>query len=141
MKTTASLSILIIISALQAFPQTADSIKYANLDPYYFHLNYLKDDNAMLIDVREFFEFKKSRIKDATNIPSSGNLDYAADTIDKSKSLFLYCTTDFRSIRVAEKFAEKGFRAVYNLEGGIRKWKQDGFPVEKKRLKKPESTR
>jgi len=136
MKTTASLSILIIISALQAFPQTADSIKYANLDPCFFHLNYLKDDKAVLIDVREFFEFKKSRIRDAVNIPSSGNIDYAADTIDKSRPLYFYCTTGFRSKRVAEKFAEKGFRSVYNLEGGLKKWKEDGYPVEKKRLKK-----
>ena len=136
MKTTASLSILIVISVLQAFPQNVDSIKYANLDPYYFHLNYLKDDNAMIIDVREFFEFKKSRIKNAVNIPLSGNIDYAADTIDKSRPLFFYCTTDFRSKRVAEKFAEKGFRSVYNLEGGLKKWKEDGYSVEKKRLKK-----
>ncbi len=136
MKTTASLSILIIISVLQAFPQTADSIKYANLDPCFFHLNYLKDDKAVLIDVREFFEFKKSRIRDAVNIPSSGNIDYVADTIDKSRPLYFYCTTGFRSKRVAEKFAEKGFRSVYNLEGGLKKWKEDGYPVEKKRLKK-----
>jgi len=136
MKTTASLSILIIISVLQAFSQTADSIKYASLDPYFFHLNYLKDDKAVLIDVREYFEFKKSRVKDAVNIPSSGNIDYASDTIDKSRPLFFYCTTGYRSKRVAEKFAEKGFRSVYNLEGGLKKWKEDGYSVERKRLKK-----
>jgi phage shock protein E len=115
--------------------QKADSVKYTNLDPYYFHLNYLKDDTAMLIDVREFFEFKRSRIKDAVNIPSSGNLDFASDTLNRNLALFLYCTTDFRSIRVAAKFAEKGFRKVNNLTGGMKAWKEDGYPLEKKKLK------
>jgi len=115
--------------------QTADSVNYINLDPYYFHLNYLKDDTAMLIDVREYFEFKRSRIKDAINIPSSGNLDFAADTLSKDLALFLYCTTDFRSIRVAGKFAKKGFRKVYNLTGGMKAWKDDGYPLERGKLR------
>ncbi len=37
--------------------------------------------------------------------------------------------------RVAREFAEKGFRKVYNLAGGIKAWKKDGFPVDKGRLK------
>jgi rhodanese-related sulfurtransferase len=89
-----------------------------------------------LIDVRESFEFRGKRIRDAINIASSGNLDFTADTLDKNFALFLYCTTDYRSKRVAEYFFDKGFRKVYNLEGGIVAWRKDGFPVERKRRKK-----
>jgi rhodanese-related sulfurtransferase len=89
----------------------------------------------MLIDVRESFEYKKSRIKGAINIPSSGNTDFATDTIDKSKDMYLYCTSGFRSKRVSAKFAEKGFAGIINLEGGIKRWKEDGFPVEKKKIR------
>jgi len=125
---------ILLLACIETAGQSSDSVKYINLEPYDFHLNYLKDDTAMLIDVREFFEYKRSRIKDAVLISSSGNLEFAADTLDKELALFLYCTTDYRSIRVAREFAEKGFRKVYNLEGGIRAWKRDGFPVERKRL-------
>jgi rhodanese-related sulfurtransferase len=136
MKKALPFVVVILSFCLESSGQPADSIKYKSLEPYDFHLAYLKDDKAILIDVREFFEYKKSRIKDALNIPSSGNIDFAADTIGKDKSLFLYCTTDYRSKRVAEKLAEKGFASVFSLEGGIKAWKKDGFQVERKKLRK-----
>lgn len=134
MKPAISILAILFSVCIETAGQTADSVKYINLEPYDFHLNWLKDNNAMLIDVREYFEYKRSRIRDAVNIPSSGNLDFASDTLNKDLALFLYCTTDYRSIRVARVFAEKGFRKVYNLTGGIRAWREDGFPVERKKL-------
>jgi rhodanese-related sulfurtransferase len=116
--------------------QVPDSIEFRSLDPYYFHLDYLKEDTALMIDVREFFEYRRIRIPDAINIPSSGNLKSSADTIDKNCALFLYCTTDYRSKRVARYFYDQGFRKLYSLEGGIVEWKKDGMPVEKKRLRR-----
>jgi len=109
---------------------------FYDVEPYDFHLEYLRDDTALLIDVREYFEYRGSRIKGAINIPSSGNIDFAADTLNKRYALFLYCTTDYRSLRVASRMSELGFRKVYNLKGGIVQWKKDGFPVDKKRPKK-----
>jgi phage shock protein E len=129
--------ILVILFSLTTLisGQLPDSLKFKSLDPYYFHLNYLKEEKALLIDVREFFEYKKSRIKDAVNIPSSGNLEFAADTINKELHIFLYCTTGYRSKRVAFKFYDYGFRNLYNLEGGISAWKKEGMAVDHKRLK------
>ena len=138
MKISIPLLILLTVLSLELSAQSADSVKFISLEPYDFHLAWLRDDTAMLIDVREFFEYKRSRIKDAVLIPSSGNLDFAADTLDKNLALFLYCTTDYRSIRMGREFAEKGFRVVYNLEGGIRAWRRDGFPVERKKMRRGE---
>ena len=116
--------------------QIPDSLKYISVGPAGFRKAYQSDSNAVLIDVREFFEYKKSRIDNAFNIPSSGNLDIPADTLDKESSLFLYCTSGFRSKRVAKQFYDKGFRKLYNLDGGITAWKKDDFPVNRKKLKK-----
>ncbi len=116
--------------------QAPDSSRYLSLEPYDFHLRYLRSDSALLIDVREFFEYKGNRIKGALNIPSSGNTEFSADTTDKNLSLFFYCSTGFRSKRVAELFFDKGFRKLYNLEGGIVAWKRDGFPVEKGKVRR-----
>ena len=116
------------------FPiQAQDTIKYRSLEPYDFHLQYLRIDSSLLIDVREFFEFKRLRIRDAINIPSSGNIEHAADTLNKNYALFLYCSTDYRSRRAAILLSEKGFKRLYNLEGGIVAWKKDGMPVLKGR--------
>jgi len=133
---TLVLTILLFSATCQIFSQVPDSLKYKSLDPYYFHLNYLKEEKALLIDVREFFEYKRSRIKDAVNIPSSGNPELAADTINKELHIFLYCTTGYRSKRVALKFYDYGFRNLYNLEGGISAWKKEGMEVDRKRVHK-----
>jgi rhodanese-related sulfurtransferase len=116
--------------------QVPDSLKYISVGPAGFHNAYQNDSNAVLIDVREFFEYKKSRIDHACNIPSSGNLDIPADTLDKESALFLYCTSGFRSKRVAKQFYDKGFLKLYSLDGGISAWKKEGLPVNRKRLRK-----
>lgn len=130
------LIISIILTGGNLLSQTSDSVKYRSLEPYDFHLQYLRAEPALLIDVREKFEFRRIRIKDAVNIPSSGKIEPASDTIDKDCALFFYCTTDYRSVRVAGEFYDKGFRKVYSLQGGIVAWKKDGFPVERRRKRK-----
>ena len=128
-------TILLVLSGFSS-AQVPDSLKYISLGPADFQKTYQNDSNAKLIDVREFFEYKKSRIDDAVNIPSSANLDISADTLDKQSSLFLYCTSGFRSKRVAKHFYDKGFTRLYSLDGGINKWKKEGFPVNRKKIKK-----
>ena len=125
--------LILVFSAyiLPVTSQVSDSAKYKSLEPYDFHLQYLMTDSAILLDVREPFEFKGKRIKGAINIPSSGNLEKAADTLNKEFSYFLYCSSGFRSRNTAEKLYEKGFRKLYNLEGGIVAWKKDKMPVVK----------
>jgi len=130
------LLILVLLYSLSLTAQVSDSLKYKSLDPYYFHLNYLKEDKAVLIDVREFFEYKKSRIRDAVNIPSSRKTEQIADTISKDYHIFLYCTTDYRSKRVANKLHDLGFTHLYNLEGGLKEWEKEGMVVDKKKIKR-----
>jgi rhodanese-related sulfurtransferase len=131
---------LIVISfflySLPVISQQSDSLKYYSLEPYDFHLQYLREDSALLIDDREFFEFRRSRIHGALFMPPSGGFDIAADTIDKNRPLFCYCYNGGRSIRALLFFYDKGFRKLYNLEGGIVAWQRDGFPVDKNRMRK-----
>ena len=137
MKKNTIIIFIMIMFCMPVYSQRSlDSIRFRLLEPYDFHLQYLREDTALLVDVREFFEFRGRRIKGAVNIPSSGNLDFAADTIYKGSALFLYCTTDFRSNKVARFFSDKGFIKVYSLEGGIVKWKREGMPVEKKKIRR-----
>jgi len=116
--------------------QVPDSAKFKSLPPKEFLAFYQSAEMPLLIDVREFFEYKKSRLKDAINIPSSGKLEPAADSICRERDLFLYCTSGFRSKRVAKFFNEKGFARVYSLDGGITAWKKEKLPLDKKKMKK-----
>jgi phage shock protein E len=128
------LLIFLLLSCFSLDAQDTDSVKYESLDPYYFHLEYLKDDSSLLVDVREFFEYRRNRIQDAVNIPSSRYLNKAADTLSKSYSLFLYCTDGWRSKRALELFYDRGFRKLYNLEGGLQAWRREDYPIEKKNI-------
>jgi rhodanese-related sulfurtransferase len=116
--------------------QVPDSLKYISLGPREFQEAFNREDPALLIDVREFFEYKKSRLKNSVNIPSSGDLELAADTLNKGSHLFLYCSSGFRSKRVAKFFYEQGFHNAWSLDGGINAWKKEGMAIDKKRLKK-----
>lgn len=136
MKSFPVIIVLILIFCRSITGQVPDSVKFKSLLPYDFHLAYLEEEKAILIDVREFFEFRTSRLKDAVNIPSLGNLDFTADTIDKESALFLYCTSGYRSKRVALFFHDNGFDKLYSLDGGIVAWKKDGFPVVRKKVRR-----
>jgi len=127
--------ISLLFSLLSYQGKCQDTLKYQSLDPYDFHLKYLNEDKALLIDVRESFEFHSKRIKGAINIPS-GSIGRAADTLKKDNPLFLYCTSGFRSNRVAASLYDKGFRKIYSLDGGILQWQKDGMKVDKSHLRK-----
>ena len=130
-----TITFILILSATSG-GQVPDSLKYKLLPPVEFDSAYKKAEKPIMIDVREFFEYKKSRLKDAINIPSSGDLGSAADTLDKNRDFFFYCTSGFRSKRVAKFFSEMGFTKTYSLDGGIMAWKKEKLPVEKKKIKK-----
>ena len=129
--------IYIIISISSSLlSQQADSLSFMQLKPAQFSEEIGIVSNPLIIDVREFFEYRKFRLNGAVNIPSSGSIDVPSDTIDRSRHLFLYCTSGFRSKRVARKFADKGFIHVYSLDGGIKAWKEAGLRIDRKRMKK-----
>lgn len=129
--------IYIIISITSPLhSQQSDSLAFIQLKPAEFSEELGIVSNPLIVDVREYFEYRRSRLQGAVNIPSSGSFDLPADTIDRSRHVFLYCTSGFRSKRVAQKFTDKGFIHVYSLDGGIKAWKEAGLRIEKKRLKK-----
>ena len=129
MKRFVSTGIIMIVTIINLYGQIPDSLKYKSLKPHDFLLLYLKSDSSMLIDVRESFEFTGKRLKGAVNIPSSGKLESATDTINRNRSLFLYCTSGVRSKRIAVRLYDLGFRKLYSLEGGITAWKKERLPV------------
>jgi rhodanese-related sulfurtransferase len=135
MKLYAYILIFLILSC-NSQAQVPDSLQFKSVPPVVFDSEYRNSDKAFLIDVREYFEFKKSRIKTAINIPSSDNFDIPADTINKDSDLFFYCTSGFRSKKIARLFYEKGFTHLYSLDGGINAWKKEDLPVDKKRIRK-----
>ena len=130
------LLLLLLFVTVAASAQETDLLGYTSLKPREFREEITMVNYPLIVDVREYFEYKRSRLKGAVNIQSSGNLESTIDTLDKFSHIFLYCTTDFRSIRVAKSLVEKGFMHVYSLDGGIKAWKKAGLEVEKRKIRK-----
>lgn len=85
------------------------------------------NENPQLLDVRTPEEFGSEHIGDAKNVNWNGD-DFVtkASAYDKSKPIFVYCKVGGRSSQAADKLAELGFTEIYNLDGGIMKWKAQG---------------
>ena len=85
------------------------------------------NENPQLLDVRTPEEYNTEHIGDAKNVNWNGD-DFVtkSTTFDKSKPIFVYCKVGGRSAQAANKLAELGFKEIYNLDGGIMKWKAQG---------------
>lgn len=87
----------------------------------------LADDTVQLIDVREPKEFAEGFIPGAVNIPL-GQLESRLQEIDPEKKVIVYCRSGRRSVSAANLLQEKGYKDIYNLQGGIINW---GDPLAK----------
>lgn len=134
MKLLSTVALIVISYSLAAQP--ADTVKYTSVGPEDFLTLIRFEEKAVIIDVRMPFEFRKERIENSVNIPVSKTEKKISDVAGTESVLLLYCTTDYRSIRVASKYYDLGYHKVYSLEGGIEAWKRKGLPVVRKRSAK-----
>ena len=85
------------------------------------------DSSVQLIDVRTPKEYAEGHIKHATNINFfEDNFIELMSELDKKKPIYIYCKGGSRSAKASEKLKEVGFTKIYDLEGGITKWKNEG---------------
>lgn len=85
--------------------------------------------NAAIIDVRTPEEFLNGHIQNAQNIDWNGDaFDQQTEAIDKSTPLMVYCMSGGRSASAADALRKKGFKEVYELDGGIMKWHSANLP-------------
>lgn len=94
----------------------------------------LELEDVQLVDVRTPSEHNEIRIANSQNIDfQSPTFDEDIDKLDKSKPVILYCKSGRRSAKCSKKLKEAGFEKIYDLEGGISKWKHsDKLEIEEK---------
>ncbi len=87
-------------------------------------------EHVILIDARHKEEFNVSYISGAKNIPynSKDPLTYLTN-IKPDSPIVVYCSVGYRSSILARKLQTLGFKEVYNLEGSIFKWANEGRPL------------
>jgi thioredoxin len=83
---------------------------------------------AQLVDVRTPEEFGKGHLVNAVNYDWNGS-DFESEisSLDKTKPVFVYCLSGGRSGSAASKMRSDGFKEVYELDGGIIKWRAENL--------------
>ena len=86
----------------------------------------MKQDNLILIDVRNDDEVARGIIQGAKHIPLA-NIPQEFDKIHKKSSVVFYCHSGVRSAHAASYLAQHDYPDVYNLAGGVIAWADAGY--------------
>ena len=107
-----------------------EKFTYKKLKPQEYAA-YLKDSSDhYLIDVRTPGEYNKAHMAGAHNFDFLAfHFGRDVDTLDRSRTAFVYCQTCHRSPFAARIMKHKGFRCVYDLRGGFADWSKAGQSI------------
>lgn len=94
-----------------------------------FDARYKATENAILLDVRTVEEVASGKIENAENIVWDSSFGDKLSNLEH-QPIFVYCGSGIRSAKAATVLREKGYKEVYELEGGIKSWRAAGLPVK-----------
>jgi rhodanese-related sulfurtransferase len=89
-----------------------------------------RGEKLFLIDVREESEFAKDHLPGATHL-GKGIIerDIEEKVPDINAELILYCGGGYRSALAADNLQKMGYQNVLSMDGGIREWREKGYPL------------
>lgn len=118
------LTFVLIISVIAC--SEAQQIKRLNVKEFKELMD--KTSNKTILDVRTNGEVAQGVLPQAMQIDyNGGNFETQLDKLDKNKPVFIYCAVGGRSGSACSILSKKGFKQVYNLEGGINAWRASGY--------------
>ncbi len=97
----------------------------------------LDKGEATLVDIREPQEHSGGVIEGAVSAPR-GMLEFYADPdlpyhrpeFERDRRIILHCASGGRSALAAKTLQEMGYTNVAHLDGGIKKWAEEGRPLQ-----------
>ncbi|MGD0757739.1 MAG: rhodanese-like domain-containing protein [Candidatus Sulfotelmatobacter sp.] len=91
-----------------------------------------RGEKFLLIDVREESEFAKDHLPGAIHL-GKGIIerDIEARVPALNIEMVLYCGGGFRSALAADNLQKMGYTDVISMDGGIRDWREKGYPLTK----------
>jgi rhodanese-related sulfurtransferase len=87
-------------------------------------------EKFILIDVREESEYAKDHLPGAIHL-GKGIIerDIEARVPELDAEMILYCGGGFRSALAADNLQKMGYTNVISMDGGIRDWREQGYPL------------
>jgi NADPH-dependent 2,4-dienoyl-CoA reductase/sulfur reductase-like enzyme/rhodanese-related sulfurtransferase/TusA-related sulfurtransferase len=86
---------------------------------HWHDFNQIKNNGAILLDVRTKDEYAARTIDGSINIPIE-ELRKRLDEIPNNKSIYVYCEVGYRSYLALRILLQSGYKEVYELTGGFK---------------------
>ncbi len=116
---------------LKIVDEARSHIKETNVDEVKQRLD--GGEKFVLVDVREESEFAKDHLPGAIHLGKGViERDIEARVPNLSTPIVLYCGGGFRSALAADNLQKMGYSNVLSMDGGIRTWREKGFPLAQK---------
>jgi rhodanese-related sulfurtransferase len=91
-----------------------------------------RGEKFVLVDVREESEFARDHLPGAIHLGKGViERDIEARVPKLDTPLVLYCGGGFRSALAADNLQKMGYTNVISMDGGIRDWREKGYPLSK----------
>ena len=92
--------------------------------------NKITESGVVILDVRTPGEFAEGYIEGARMIDfQGGSFETEIASLDKNATYAVYCRSGNRSGQAVKIMQDAGFRNLYNLEGGVIDWANQGMPL------------
>ena len=134
MKTFAFGPVLLLATFLFAvFSCSTGQSKQENdvLSPAAFAQKLKENPGALVLDVRSPGEFAGGALPNARNLDWNGaDFEKTVAGFPKSDPVFVYCLSGGRSGSAAAYMRKNGFAKVYEMDGGLMKWRADGVTMD-----------
>jgi len=90
-----------------------------------------REEVVHFLDVREDHEFAKDHAKGARHL-GKGIIERDVETHipNKAEAILLYCGGGYRSALAADALQQMGYTNVMSMDGGIKAWRDAGYPME-----------
>jgi rhodanese-related sulfurtransferase len=91
-----------------------------------------RGEKFLLVDVREESEFARDHLPGSVHLGKGViERDIEEKVPDLNAPMILYCGGGYRSALAADNLQKMGYNNVFSMDGGIRGWREKGFPLTK----------
>ena len=125
-------TIMLLASAVAfvtfAWPRQAEAGALSNVSVQDLHA--AAGQGALVLDVREPYEFAEGRVAGSLLVPLA-TVPSRADEFAKDEPVYIVCRSGNRSLVAAEALVAVGYSDVRNVQGGMIAWEGAGLPIER----------
>lgn len=91
-----------------------------------------RGEKFLLVDVREDSEWEKDHLPGSVHMGKGViERDVEQKVPDLNTEMVLYCGGGYRSALAADNLQKMGYKRVISMDGGIRGWREKGYPLVK----------